>query len=241
MAFYADSQFPVREDLDTVHAAQVASLGAPGTWGTGAQHIAVAKATRKACIEAGLLEAPDEVAENETEAALPRAVRDVIDKLAVSPATYAQADYEAALAGGLSDGEYVEVVGLVARMCDLDIFARGIGVPLRPLPEAAKPGRPTRQRPKTAVVEQAWVPTVPNPPAGGEDAKALDKGQQRPYIIRSLSLAPEEFHLHREIEGVQYVPIERVFDYAHRQHDGLTRPQCEIVAGRMSARNECFY
>jgi AhpD family alkylhydroperoxidase len=29
------------------------------------------------------------------------------------------------------------------------------------------------------------------------------------------------------------------FDYNH--HEGLTRPQVEVVAGRVSAINDCFY
>lgn len=240
MTLYADSEYPVRPDLDTVHAAQLESMASPGTWGTGAQHLAVASATRHAGIDAGLLEAPASP-ELDTVAPLPKGVHDVIAKLAVAPAMFEQSDYEQALQAGLSDAEYVEVVGIVARMCDLDIFARGIGVPLRELPRQAKPGKPSRQRPRTAVVEQAWVPTVPNPPAGGEDAKALYNGEQWPYILRSLSLAPDEFHLHREIEGVQYMPFKRVFDYNYRHHEGLSRPQCEIVAGRISVRNECFY
>ena len=236
---YADSKYPVRDDLDAAHADSFANIGSAGTWGTGAQRIAVAAATRKAGIDAGLLEAPDGAAPA-ADAKLSKVVTEVIEKLAVSPATFEQADYERVLAAGLTDAEYVEMVGLVARMCDLDIFARGIGVPLRPLPDA-RPGQPSRQRPKSAVVEQAWVPTVPNLPAGGEEAKSLYDGEQRPYIIRSLSLVPQEFQAHRVLEGVQYSPFGKVFDYHHQTHEGLTRPQCEIVAGRISARNECFY
>jgi hypothetical protein len=239
MSLYADSKYPVRSGLDAAHAASFANLGQPGTWGTAAQRVAVAAATRKAGIAAGLLEASDG-ALPASEVTLPKAALDVIEKLAVAPASFEQADYENALAGGLTDAAYVEMVGLVARMCDLDIFARGIGVPLRPLPEP-QPGKPSRERPKSAVVEQAWVPTVPNLPAGGEEAKALYDGEQRPYIIRSLSLVPQEFHAHRALEGVQYSPFGKVFDYSYQHHEGLSRPQCEIVAGRISAINECFY
>lgn len=239
MTLYADSRYPVRSDIEATHAASFANIAEPGTWGTGAQRIAVAAATRKAAIDAGLLESPDGV-EAASDIKLPKAALDVIEKLAVDPASYEQADYEKALAGGLTDAEYVEMVGLVARMCDLDIFARGIGVPLRPLP-TPKPGKPSRQRPKNAVLEQAWVPTVPNLPAGGEEAKVLYEGEQRPYIIRSLSLVPQEFHAHRALEGVQYSPFSKVFDYNYQHHEGLSRPQCEIVAGRISAINECFY
>lgn len=44
LALYADSEYPVRKDLDEVHAAQFASFSAPGTWGTGAQRLAVVQA-----------------------------------------------------------------------------------------------------------------------------------------------------------------------------------------------------
>lgn len=240
MTLYADSSFPVRDDLERVHAAHLASMAAPGTWGSGAQRLAVAVATRKAGIAAGLLEST-EAPDPATGVVLPKAVLRVIERLAVSPALYEQSDCEEAIEAGLSDAEYAELVGLIARMCDLDVFARGLGVPLRLLPTEPARGSPSRQRPCTAVIEQAWIPTVPNPPAGGDDARALYNGEPRPYIIRSLSLVPDEFHAHREIEGVQYMPFDRVFDYEFRQHEGLTRPQCEIVAGRISVRNECFY
>jgi hypothetical protein len=112
---------------------------------------------------------------------------------------------------------------------------------LRALPAKAEPGRPSRKRPQAAVIEQAWVPTIPNPPAGGAEAAEMYRGEQLPYIIRSLSLVPEEYHVHREMESVQYLPLGRVFDYEFEPHAGLSRPQMEIVAGRISARNECFY
>jgi hypothetical protein len=30
-------------------------------------------------------------------------------------------------------------------------------------------------------------------------------------------------------------------DFEFNHHDGLTRPQAEVVAGRVSALNDCFY
>ncbi len=241
MALYAEARYPVRADLEAVHEKQLRGLGRPGTWGTGVQHLAVAAATRKAGVDAGLLDAPDDDKAPTVDQVLPKVASDVITKLAAMPAAFEMADYEGALSGGLTDAEYVEMVGIVARMVAIDVFARGIGVPLRPLPETAEAGRPSRKRPQAAVIEQAWVPTIPNAPAGGAEAAELYGGQQLPYIIRSLSLVPEEYHVHREMEGVQYLPLGRVFDYAFEPHEGLSRPQMEIVAGRISAINECFY
>ena len=92
---------------------------------------------------------------------LPESVCATVGKLAVTPKDFLEDSYEEARNGGLSDEEYVEIVGIVSRLTDMDVFARGIGVPLRPLP-AARDGQPCRVRPRVAKKEMAWVPTVPN-------------------------------------------------------------------------------
>jgi hypothetical protein len=239
MTLYADSDYPVRADIDAVHAVQLDRMAAPGTWGSGAQRRAVALAARRAGIDAGLLEASG-VDDDAPGAGLPETVRRVVEPLAVSPGELDRDFYEQALADGLSDAEYVEIVGVVARMTDLDVFARGIDVPLRPLP-AARPGAPTRQRSDGAKVELAWVPTVPNAPEGGELALSLYGDKPKPYIVRALSLVPDELRNHLELEQAQYTRLDRVLDFGYRHYEALTRPQVEIVAGRISALNACFF
>lgn len=239
MGFYDDSAYPVRADLTDVHDSQIDGLGAPGTWGSGAQRQAVVVEARKAGYEAGVLEPPDG-GEEGTNAALPEAVRRVIRRLAVAPKDVDQAFYTKALEDGIGDAEYVEIVGLVARITDIDVFARGIGVPLRRLP-APEPGDPSRRRPAEAVPELAWVPTVPNGPDGGETAKALYGPHPKTYIVRGLSLVPDELNAHVALEEVQYLPLQRIREWDYQHHKGLTRPQVEVVAGRISALNECFF
>lgn len=238
MSLYDDSPYPVRADLEAAHQAQFERFGQPGTWGSGAQRIAVIAAARRACIDAGVLEAPEDGgAVSDVE--LPKVVQDIIATVAVSPKDVDLDFYNAAIGSGLSDAEYTEIVGLVSFITNLDVFARGIGVAPRPLP-APQAGEPSRERPPEAVQEQAFVPTIPNPPEGGARAKAM-YGPFKPYIMRAMSLVPDEFDDHIALERAQYLPLEKVmeFDYAH--HDGLTRPQVEVIAGRVSALNDCFY
>lgn len=239
MAFYADSAYPVREDLDSVQGAQITQMGAPGTWGSGAQRLAIAAESRQAGIDAGLLEAPADGGAKPT-VKLPEVARKVVQKLAVSPKDVLRNTYDEAIEGGLSDTEYVEIVGIVSRMTDMDIYARGIGVPLRPLPEA-QPGEPTRERPAAAVQELAFPPTIPNPPEGGAEADELYGGHPKPYIVRGMSLVPAELRMHVGLEEVQYLPLKHILEPQYKHHDGLTRSQVEIVAGRVSALNECFF
>jgi hypothetical protein len=229
----------VTAELQAVHAAQISGWGTPGTWGTGAQRLAVAAEARKAGIEAGLLEAPGGSGVAPA-LDLPEMVKRVVRRLAVSPTELDHAFYEQALNDGLSDCEYVEIVGLVARITNIDIFARGIGVDLPPFP-AAEPGAPSAVRPAVAVQELAWAPTVPNPPEGGEIADELYRGHAMPYIIRAMSLVPDEVRLHLALEEVQYLPLHRIMEYDYAHHDGLSRAQAEVVAGRISALNDCFY
>ena len=132
MSFYADSDYPVGAELDGAHAAQFANFARAGTWGTAAQRLAVISEARQAGIDAGLLEAPDEPGAM-PDAELPQAVCDVIRTLAVDCPDFDQDTYQAARDAGLSDPEFTELVAIVSFVVNLDVFARGIGVPLRPL------------------------------------------------------------------------------------------------------------
>ena len=237
MPAYSDSQYPVRDDLAEVHAAQLDQLAEPGAWGTGAQRLAVAAEARRAGRDAGRLELDGAEPADDV---LPEAARTLVRRLAVDPKDVDEACYEEARRGGLSDEEYVEIVGIVARIANLDIFARGVGVDPRPLP-AARSGAPSRERPAAATRELAWVPTVPNPPDGGAAADELYGGRPKPYIVRALSLVPGELRRHLELEEVQYLPLDRIMVPDHQHHEGFSRAQAEVVAGRVSALNECFF
>ena len=83
MSLFSDSDYPVREDLAKVHEAQVKAMGAPGTWGTGAQRLAIAAEARQAGYDAGILEEPIE-AGAAPEIKLPEVARKVVRRLAVA-------------------------------------------------------------------------------------------------------------------------------------------------------------
>jgi hypothetical protein len=224
MPLYADSDFPVPDTIDGAHAAALDHLTAPGTWGSGTQRRAVAAEARRAGVDAGL----------------PDAIRYIVRRIAVAPGKLTQQVHADARAAGLDDAGYAELVGVVSRAVDLDVFARGIGVAPRPLP-AAKPGAPSRARQDAAVPERAWVATVPNFPEGGETARDLYGEAPKAYIVRGLSIVPDEMRAHLALEEAQYSRLDKVRDFSYCHHDALTRPQTEIVAGRISALNACFF
>ena len=239
MTLYADSKYPVRADLDAIHAKQLDQLVAPGTWGSGAQRLAIAEETRQACYDAGIQEKPAGQ-ERQSDVKLPEAARKVVQKLAVSPKDFLEDSYDEAKKGGLSDEEYVEIVGIVSRLTGMDVFARGIGVDLRPVPSPIE-GEPSRERPSDAKQEMAWVPTLPVFPEGGALAAELYGEKHASYIIRGLSLIPDETRMHLELENIQYLPLQHIMVKDYQHHEGFTRAQSEVVAGRVSALNECFF
>ena len=239
MTLYADSKYPVRGDLDAIHAKQLDQLSAPGTWGSGAQRLAIAEETRQACYDAGIQEEPKDH-KRQSDVKLPEAACKVVQKLAVSPKDFLEDSYTEAKKGGLSDEEYVEIVGIVSRLTGMDVFARGIGVDLRPF-SAPKDGEPSRKRPAVAKQEQAWVPTIPNLPEGGDTAAELYGKGHKTYIVRGPSLVPDEVRMHLELEEIQYLPLQHIMTPDYQHHEGFTRAQSEIVAGRVSALNECFF
>ena len=238
MSLYDDSTYPVRKDIEDIHADQFDQLKTPGTWGTSEQRLTIINEARRSAYHAGTLEEPSNpgIVPN---VELSEVARRVVKRLAIAPKDMDQPFYNQAIEDGLNDSEYVEIVGLVSRFTCFDIFARGIDIPLRPLPSPTS-GAPSQKRPKEAVIEKAWVPTIPNFPEGGEIAKALF-GPWQPYIMRGLSLVPDEFTAHFDLEEVQYMPSAHFLEFDYQHHEGLTRPQVEIVAARVSALNECFY
>ena len=242
MKLYEDSQLPVRDALIRAHSDTLNSFAMPGHWFSGAKRCAIVAESRRARCEAGLQEdgANESASHN---AGLPDPAKRIARQVAVSTNELEPQFFEQALADGISDAEYVEIVGVVSRAVNMDIFARGIGVPARLLP-APLEGEPSRTRPRTARNEGAWVPTIPGGARGEEEAKQLygsSDPQAAPFIYRALSLVPMEAAGLIQLGGAQYVAISSFMDLGFTFEPTLSRPQYELVAARVSALNECFY
>ena len=64
-------------------------------------------------------------------------------------------------------------------------------------------------------------------------------GGRSANVIRALSLVPEEVRAWIELADTQYLSREEMIDLGASR--ALDRSQIELVAGRVSALNECFY
>jgi hypothetical protein len=234
MLSYAASPYPVRTDLEETHQRVWQSLSRPGTWWTAAERTEIAREARAARAAKGLAPNPGT---STTE--IPGGARAVAQRVGGDPVALEHSWYQSVVPGQLSDAQYVEAVGVIVRSVSVDVFCRGLGLALHdyPAPEA---GEPTRERPSTARVDEAWVPMIPNGPEGGEEAKAAFGGQNA-NVIRALSLVPAEVHGIVDVGDHQYIRAARVLDAKYEPDHGISRAQIELIAGRISAINECFY
>ncbi|HJP36094.1 MAG TPA: alkylhydroperoxidase-related (seleno)protein [Gammaproteobacteria bacterium] len=241
MTLYSDSKYPVRNAIVEAHQHTLASFSVPGTWWTGAQRAAIVAEARDARCEAGLQKPA--AAETKAPTDLPESTRRVARQVAVSTNKLDRGFFEQAVSDGLSDAEYVETVGVAARLTCVDVFARGIGVPSAEIAQPAD-GEPTSQRPATARDEGAWAESIPGGRRGKQEAidtYGTDMIEAAPFIYRSLSLVPEEAKGLIGLGSAQYVALEEFMNFDFRFDPGFSRSQVELVAGRISAINECFY
>jgi hypothetical protein len=222
---------PLRPDLVRAHARTWDALATPGTFWSGAERVAIAAETRRArgcrlCAERKAALSPAVVAgAHDHDGTLPEPAVEAIHRIVTDPARLSRGWLDGLRTQGLDDARYVELLGVAARTVAVDAFARGVGAAPPPLP-APIPGAPSGLRASDARPGEAWVPM---------------RSLREPNVARALSLVPAEVDAVRGLLAAHYVPFERVPDLAFDPGRALSRAQMELVAARVSARNECFY
>jgi len=238
------TKFPMRDGLARELARAWRRLAEPGTWWSGAERIALAAEARaaKSCALCGARKAAlSPYGGDGTHASagmLPANVVDAVHRLATDAGRLTRRWLEGALRDGLVEEQYVEAVGVVALVTALDTFDLALRRPQRSLP-APVPGEPSRRRPAGAKRDLAWVCTVA--------PEALQPGDPDPYAVhgtknihRALSLVPQEVLNFFDFDVELYLKDHEIRDFG-REYRALTHPQIELLAGRISALNGCYY
>jgi hypothetical protein len=240
---YSGSPVAVRADLAEAHARAWQRLARPGTWLDARQRIAVAAETRAArrCAQCAVLKdslSPSSSSGRHDAATdLPGPWIGVIHRIASDPARLSRGWYEQTVGHAVPEGAYVEVVSIVAHVTAIDTFARGIGREPWPLP-AAEPGAPSLYRPAEARHNGAWVPTIAWDEHGPNEA---DFFQGFPANIKmALTLVPDEARSFFDVVAHQYLPGPAMRDF-EREYRAISHAQIELLAGRVSALNQCTY
>ena len=242
---YSESAWKIRSDLAECHESYWARLASPGSWWTGAQRVALAAEVRAAgeCSLCGRrkqalspygIEGEHDRASRELSAV----AVDVAHRITTDASRLTREWFDRVLEQGLSAERYVEIVGTVVAVVSIDSFCRAIGVPLHALPEP-RGGEPNRYRPASASQEEAWVPVVPADNTGTPEAD-LWPAKRTGWVVRAMSLVPDEVRTLADLSAAHYLPHSAVID-PRASRGALSRAQIELIAGRVSALNECFY
>jgi hypothetical protein len=236
---YDAATVPVRGDFAAAHNRFWKRLAAPGAWWSGAERVAIAAEVRQAW-SCALCQTRKNAVQGEHDhlGALPEAAVDVIHRVVTDQNRLSRKWFNGILAAGLSAEQYVEIIGTVVAMVSIDSFCRGIGVPLNPLPEP-QPGEPSHYRPPGAAPEEAWVPMLLAEHATGAEAD-LYGGKPTGNVIRAMSLVPDEVRTLQDLSTAHYLPSEQVRNPT-ASAGTLNRMQMELIAGRVSALQQCFY
>lgn len=244
---YDRSGFAVRNDLKEAYREFWATLAQPGTWWDGSERVAIASASRTAlecpfCEERKSALSPYQMdGEHRTEGAQEGLLNDLaidaVHRIVTDQSRITQAYVERLQDAGISKEHYVELVGVVVTCISIDEFNRALGLPLEPLPEP-KPGKPSGYRPAAIAEEVGFVPMLRSDGAVGPEADLW--GKVAPNVVRALSLVPDAVRSWMKIANVQYA-MGNLLDFSADTGRSIDRAQMELVAGRVSAINECFY
>jgi len=243
---YAASPDPIRDDLAEAHRAVWAHIAKPGTWLVGAERVAVAEETRRArectlCARRKAALSPyADPEQHAARAPLAAPLVDAVHRITTDASRLTRKWYDGLAARGVSDERYVEALGVAVLAISVDAFQHAMELPLEPLP-APQRGDHSRARPEGLARGEAWVPMIDPAQAGAAESDLFFKrGPLRAAnVVRALTLVPNEVRAWRALAVAQYLSLEGMV----RLDTGraLDRAQMELVAGRVSALNACFY
>ena len=246
MAFdYSKSGYAIREDIPDAHRAVWQMIAEPGCWWSSEDRIAfVAEARNARFCEAcrrrrEALSPSGDFGPHLSTTHLPDVVVDTVHRVTTDPARLSRSWLDGVNAAGVSDEQYVELLGVVVAAISIDGFHRALGLPLEPLP-AATAGSPSGYRPPGAADSGAWVQTVQPEQAGESEADLYPDGRSA-NVISAMSLVPDSVRMLLRLSDAQYLPLRSIRTPNDNANSALSRCQIELLAGRVSSLSECFY
>ncbi len=221
----------VRDDLAEAHRLAWEHVTAPGSWWSGAARAELAGTALSAIADSDPV--PPWVPITSTgrldrDLIAPGVAHDVVYRLARHAGTMTVDTYRAAV-DELGELPYVELCAIVSTVAAVAHFCRNIGVPVPPLP-APVDGPPTGERPaRLAQPRFNWVPVA-------------DPADEVAAVVQAYTAVPGEQRNTWRMADAQYVPPQEMVDPKwSRRPGGLSRPQMELVAARLTRLRDCFY
>ena len=240
---YADVPFEVRADLPQAHRTVWDRISSPGTWFDAQTRVAIAAEARNVancalCRERKAALSPFAVdGVHDSLGILPENIVEVIHRIVSDPGRLSKKWYRDCLDRGLSEEEYVEIVGVTCSTVSVDTFQHALGVARWDIPEPTG-GDPSRVRPPQAKQGAAWVPWIA--PEDGAETGIDQFAPEASNVRRAMSLVPDEAVGFMSLVSVQYLSGGAMQDFSNTGR-ALDRQQIELIAGRVSAINQCAY
>ncbi len=243
---YSNTAYEIRSDIPEAHRQVWQTIANPGNWWRGEDRVAIAAETRHArncqlCARRKAALSPFSVdGEHASITNLPAVVIDAVHRLATDAPRLTSSWLKGSYNEGMTDGKYIELLGIVVAVISIDGFHRAMGLSPEPLPEPVS-GEPSGYRPAGATDMGAWVPMVPPHAVSEEEADLYGGRKQTANVIAAMSLVPDSVRMLKILSGAHYMTDQEVANPAASGNRAITRPQIELVAGRVSALNDCFY
>ena len=241
---YPRSPYPIREDIKLAHRSYWESLAGPGSWWTGEQRVAIAGEVRNACKcnfckqRKQALSPYTFEGEHHSDCQLPTRAVDAVHRIVSDQTRITQAYIDHNSKAGLSEEQYVELTGIVVCVFSIDEFNRGLGLELEPLPDP-RAGEPSYYRPAQATRGTGFVSMIPSDGAIGAEADLWKS--RTANVLRALTLVPDALRDWMKLAAAQYLSMEGMANLIGREDRTINRMQMELIAGRVSSFNECFY
>jgi hypothetical protein len=235
---------PIRPSLASAIEVAWTRLASPGTWWSGAERMAIAAEVRNAsscrlCKERRQALSPYALkGMHERLGNLPCETVEAVHRLVTDASRITEAWVRTMADGPLGEAGYVEIVSVVSIVTALDTFDHALGRTSREL-AAAVDGPPSRRRPAGAKRNLAWVATLaPEDVASGDPNPYPLHGDKN--IHRALSVVPQAVIDFFDLDVELYLRDHEIRDFT-TEYRAISHAQIELIAGRASAINRCFY
>jgi len=241
---FENSEFSVRKDIVDAHTIAWGRIAAPGTWLDSERRLAIAAEIRQARSCDFCKEIKDALSPftpqgiHQTTGNLLDAEVELVHRGVSDPGRLSEAWAHDVLNGGITEGEYVEIVCIIASVMIMDTMTMALGSNNTGLPDK-RAGKPNNYLPPGAKIKAAWLPIV-EPEDAVETDEPLYPNPKAAYIYRGLSMVPASLRDYWALANTHYIPGEYVYQF-DQSIRSISRPQMELIAARVSSLHECIY
>jgi alkylhydroperoxidase family enzyme len=247
MAFeYSESTYPIRDDIAEAHRWVWDKIARPGSWWSGAERVAIAREMRQArrcsfCAERKAALSPAQLkGQHDSEGDLPGALVDAIHRVTTDAPRLTRAYIDELNQADISDAAYVEMLGIVVALVSIDVLHEALDLELEALPEPVE-GKTSHYLPDNLVDNGAYVKMLAADNLPNQESSLFGGSSQAPNVLRAMSAYPDSVRMLTTLSSAHYIPMTHVPNPRLEGGRAISRAQIELVAGRVSAMNDCFY